>query len=157
MSEQTHGHHAFGFQAGTWNVRHRQVRRRLAGNQEWLEFNGTCWARDLLCGAGNVDDHWIDSPLGAYAAATLRRLEPDGIWSIWWIDSRRDGLDPPMRGWFENDIGTFFGRDQYLGKPIDVRFIWSRLTEASPRWEQAFSPDGGMTWETNWVMDFDRA
>ncbi|TJV23098.1 MAG: DUF1579 domain-containing protein, partial [Mesorhizobium sp.] len=23
-------------------------------------------------------------------------------------------------------------------------------------WEQAFSPDGGKTWETNWIMDFAR-
>jgi hypothetical protein len=27
----------------------------------------------------------------------------------------------------------------------------------TPRWEQAFSEDGGETWETNWVMDFARA
>jgi hypothetical protein len=24
------------------------------------------------------------------------------------------------------------------------------------RWEQAFSDDGGATWETNWTMDFAR-
>jgi hypothetical protein len=24
------------------------------------------------------------------------------------------------------------------------------------RWEQAFSEDGGRTWETNWIMDYTR-
>ena len=38
--------------------------------------------------------------------------------------------------------------------PIRVRFIWSGVTTPTPRWEQAFSDDGGETWETNWVMDF---
>ena len=30
-------------------------------------------------------------------------------------------------------------------------------TPASAHWEQAFSPDGGKTWEVNWVMEFSRA
>jgi NIPSNAP len=30
------------------------------------------------------------------------------------------------------------------------------VTSATPRWEQAFSVDGGKTWETNWIMDFTR-
>jgi quinol monooxygenase YgiN len=35
-----------------------------------------------------------------------------------------------------------------------VRFRWTRLTSGSPRWEQAFSDDGGKSWEINWTMDF---
>ena len=41
--------------------------------------------------------------------------------------------------------------------PIRVRFIWSGIVAQRARWEQAFSEDGGITWETNWVMDFKRA
>lgn len=41
--------------------------------------------------------------------------------------------------------------------PTDtVRFEWTRPHSDAPRWEQAFSPDGGRTWETNWVMNFTR-
>ena len=43
------------------------------------------------------------------------------------------------------------------GRPITVRFIWSAITASSARWEQAFSADGGATWESNWVMEFARA
>ena len=42
------------------------------------------------------------------------------------------------------------------GRPIRVRFLWSRITDTSARWEQAFSLDGGGSWETNWIMDFTR-
>jgi len=47
--------------------------------------------------------------------------------------------------------------DTFDGRPIRVRYTWSRVTTGSPRWEQAFSADGGSTWETNWINDFARA
>ena len=156
MSTHT-GQHAFAFQTGNWRVRHRKLRERLANSKDWYEFDGTCQAWELLDGAGNVDDHWIGDPNDPYPAATIRRLEPDGSWSIWWIDARRAGLDSPMTGSFENGVGTFFGNDEFNGRPIVVRFIWSMAAPNSPRWEQAFSNDNRQTWETNWVMDFEPA
>jgi hypothetical protein len=147
--------HAFAFQTGDWLVRHRKLRHRLLGSTDWYEFSGTCAAWELLEGAGNVDDHWIDDPAGPYSAATIRRLEPDGQWAIWWQDSRREGLDSPLKGSFEDGRALFFGIDEFEGRPIEVRFIWSELTK-NPRWEQAFSVDNGATWETNWIMDFQK-
>ena len=37
-----------------------------------------------------------------------------------------------------------------------MRFTWSGVTTKTPRWEQAFSDDGGETWETNFVTEFTR-
>lgn len=148
--------HAFAFQTGDWVVRHRKLAQRLAGEVNWLEFGGSCRAYEILDGAGNVDDFLIDDPGGAYRAATFRRLDPTtGDWSIYWADSRRDGLDPPMRGRFHNGIGTFFGSDMLDGREIMVRFIWSDIGPARARWEQAFSLDG-REWEVNWIMRFAR-
>lgn len=150
------GLHAFAFQTGDWRVFHKKRRNRLVNDDEWYEFEGTCQAWELLGGAGNVDDHWIGDPEDPYPAATIRRLEPDGNWSIWWIDSRRSSLDPPMSGSFRDGIGTFFGDDEFNGKPIVVRFIWTPISTDRARWEQAFSPDGRRSWETNWIMEFER-
>jgi hypothetical protein len=78
-------------------------------------------------------------------------------WAIWWFDSRQPHqLDPPVVGGFRNGVGTFYADDYFKGKRIRVRFIWSDITPNSARWQQAFSEDGGVTWETNWVMEFQR-
>jgi hypothetical protein len=104
------------------------------------------------------DDNGIELPVEAYRAATLRTFDPaTSHWSIWWIDGRNPAtIDIPMRGAFEAGAGTFLCEDVFDGRNIYVRFLWSPITEKSARWEQAFSPDGGKTWETNWIMDFPR-
>ena len=61
-----------------------------------------------------------------------------------------------MTGAFSGDVGVFEGEDTLDGTPILVRFVWSGVTTASPRWGQAFSADRGATWETNRVMEFRR-
>jgi hypothetical protein len=63
---------------------------------------------------------------------------------------------PPVKGGFENGVGTFYADDTLRGKPIRVRFSWSRITTISAHFEQAFSADGGKSWETNWITDFRR-
>jgi hypothetical protein len=72
-------------------------------------------------------------------------------WSIYWADSRRPGLlDLARDRLVRRRHGRLRGRRHVQGKPIRVRFTWSRVTTDSPRWEQAFSDDDGETWETNW-------
>jgi hypothetical protein len=56
-----------------------------------------------------------------------------------------------------NGVGTFYGQITTNGKPMRLRFVWSQITGTSARWEQAYSPDAGKTWETNWTMEFRRA
>jgi hypothetical protein len=147
------------FMVGRWTVEHRRLKTRLAGCTEWEEFPGTSVFRHTLGGLGNVDDNVLELPGGTYRALTIRAFDaPSGEWSIWWLDARYPrSLDPPVRGGFKDGVGTFLGDDTLNGKPIKVRFLWSRITSDSPHWEQAFSPDGGATWETNWIMDFIRA
>jgi hypothetical protein len=82
-----------------------------------------------------------------------------GQWAIWWIDSRvpHGALDPPVKGRFENGVGTFYSDYVQDGKTMRVRFVWSLITAKAARWEQATSSDAGKTWETNWIMEFRRS
>ena len=151
--------HDFDFLHGQWHVDHRRLRERLRGCSGWDRFDGTCTAQPLLGGQANVDDNVLHLPGGSYRAATLRAHDASiGHWSIWWLDGRHPHrLDVPVVGRFENGVGTFFADDVLDDRPIRVRFRWTDTQTASPAWEQAFSADGGLTWEENWTMRFHRA
>jgi len=145
----------FDFWMGSWKVRNRRLRKRLEGSTEWDEFEATSTARPLLDGLGNEDEFRTDHA-GGFIGMSFRFFDPEQEqWAIYWADSRRPGLlDPPVVGSFSGDVGIFEGPDTFEGRRILVRFIWSGVTTPTPRWEQAFSEDGGETWETNWIMDF---
>jgi hypothetical protein len=148
----------FDFWMGRWSCRNRRLRQRLAGSDEWDEFQSTVMARPILDGLGNEDEFRTDYG-GGFVGMSFRFFDPERQrWSIYWADTRRSGeLDPPVFGGFSGDTGVFEGDDTFDERPIRVRFIWSGITTPTPRWEQAFSEDGGATWETNWIMDFTRA
>jgi hypothetical protein len=93
-----------------------------------------------------------------FSGFTLRTFDlARGLWSIYWVSSTRGVLEPPVVGRFENGRGVFEGDDTDEGRATRVRFVWDAITPDSARWRQAFSDDGGLTWETNWVMVFTRA
>lgn len=148
----------FDFLHGSWRIAHRRLKRRLAACEEWETFEGQSVVWPLMGGFGNVDDNLLELPGGTYRAATIRAYDPaTKLWRIWWLDARHpDRIDVPVVGRFENGVGTFTAEEMFEGRPIVVRFLWFVETPDRLRWEQAFSPDGGKTWETNWVMGFTR-
>jgi hypothetical protein len=144
----------FDFFMGTWKVHNRKLKERLKGSTSWEEFDGTVVARPVWGGRANMDEYEGDSPSGHIQGMTLRLYNPKTQqWSIYWSNSAHGTLDPPMIGGFKDGRGEFYDQEFYEGKSIYVRYIWSEITANSCRWEQAFSPDGGKTWETNWIME----
>ena len=147
----------FDFFMGSWTVRNRYLGERLRGSEDWQEFEATSDVRPLPSVLGNEDEFRTEA-LGGFVGMSFRFFDPEaGRWSIYWADSRRPGvLDPPVFGGFANGSGVFEGTDVLAGKPILVRFTWTGVDTQEPRWEQAFSGDGGESWEPNWVMEFAR-
>jgi hypothetical protein len=150
------GSHDFDFQTGRWRIRNERLKTRLRGCTEWEVFEATQEARLLPGGLGNTDDfvtdHWpgfVGMSLRLYNRRTRK-------WSIYWASTQTDGFEPPVVGAFKDGVGVFEGRQELDGRPILVRFIWSNITRDGARWEQAFSPDDGKTWERNWVMTMTR-
>jgi hypothetical protein len=135
-------------------IHNERLARRLAGCTEWQSFEATQEAHHVIGGLGNIDTFACpDFPAGPLHGMSLRIFDPrTRMWSIYWTDDRSCELQPPVVGRFQAGRGEFFGDDVFDGQPIRVRYVWSDITPGSARWEQAFSTDGGATWETNWRM-----
>ena len=150
--------HDFDFLHGSWNVHNRYLKDRLKHSTDWIEFEARSDVEPLLNGLGQLDRFSAIRDRSSVDGITLRLFNPaTGDWSLHWADTVRAGvLLPPMVGRFKGNIGEFFGDETVDGKPVLCRFHWTGASEGSPRWEQAFSDDGGKTWETNWIMTFTR-
>ena len=146
----------FDFIIGDWKVRHRRLNERFSGCTDWTEFEGLSSTHKILGGFGNLEDNILHFPDGQFRAVALRSYCKElGTWSIWWLDGRNPtAVDTPVRGKFQDGVGTFFAEDFLNGEPIKVRFTWTAKSGSNPRWEQAFSRDSGSTWEVNWQMEF---
>lgn len=150
--------HDFDWLFGSWRVRHRRLKERLLNNADWVEFEGTCVSQPLMGGTSNVDDNVLHLPEGTYQGVGLRAFDAKTkTWAIWWLDSRNPhSIEVPVVGGFTDGVGTFVADETLRDRPIKVRFQWSKITRTSAQWEQALSPDGGRTWEVNWMMQFSR-
>ena len=145
----------FDFLVGSWNVLNRRLIKRLVGCTDWAEFTASATSWRLFDGMANVDE--IAFPDGT-RGLTLRLFDrSSGQWSLYWASSEGCALFPPVVGRFADGRGVFYGADTEGGTPVQVRFVWSDITANSARWEQAFSTDGGASWEINWTMHFSRA
>ncbi|HEY7505293.1 MAG TPA: hypothetical protein VH700_14440 [Gemmatimonadales bacterium] len=152
------GSRDFDFLFGSWSVRNRRLVERLRGGTEWEEFPSVCRARPILGGLGNMDEFTLEPVSGSALAITVRLYDPvSGEWSIYWAASPGRGrFDVPMVGRFDGARGEFYSQEVYQDRHIFNRFIWTVKGPDACRWEQAYSVDGGRSWETNWTMEFTR-
>ncbi len=150
--------HDFDFFLGSWHVRHQRLRRRLVGDQSWEEFEGSTTCQALLGGVVNLNESVARRAGGPSSGLGLRAYDAKtDTWADWYLGAADPlTIDKPGIGRFQDGVGTFLSDDLFEGRPIKVRGRFSSLSPTEARWEQAFSPDDGATWETNWVMRYFR-
>lgn len=156
--EMQNHQHDFDFEFGSWKAHLRRLVHPLSGSTEWVDYDGTSVVRKVWNGDANLGEFNVTGKAGHIEGMSLRLYHPDSHkWSIYWAN-RKDGNlnEPPMMGDFVNGRGEFYDHETFDGKSIMVRFVFSDLTPTSFRLEQAFSPDGGKTWEPNWISTFTR-
>ncbi|MBO9545395.1 DUF1579 domain-containing protein [Caulobacter sp.] len=150
--------HDFDFFIGAWTVRHRRLRKRLAGNNDWEEFDGTTTCQALLGGVVNLNESKAMRASGPTAGMGLRAYDANtDTWADWTLSAANPHeIGPPGIGRFANGVGTFLSDETFEGRPIKVRGQFRSLSPGEAQWDQAFSPDGGASWETNWIMRYSK-
>ena len=148
----------FGPLIGSWKFQVKRLQHPLSGSTTWIDLQGTGECFKVWDGRANLDTIEADGPTGHLEGLTLRLFNPQTHqWSLYWANSKIAKLDPPQVGEFKNGRGDFYAQDTINGKTILIRYDWTNLTTSTPHFEQAFSDDGGKTWEVNFIADQTRA
>ena len=146
------GRRDFDFEIGAWSTHLRRLVRPLSGSKEWVEYEGTSVVREVWKGNANLVELDVTGPAGSIQALSLRLYNPESRqWSLNFANSATGELSTPSVGEFRNGRGEFYSKETLNSRPILVRFIITPITADSCRFEQAFSDDGGKTWEVNWL------
>jgi hypothetical protein len=157
---QRDGSHDFDFLIGDWKAHVRRLPDRLNNSDSWDVYDGISNHKKLLDSNANFEEFDVstaDKKL-RIKAQTLRLYNPTSRqWSIYLIDLDNGTLDvPPVVGGFTGDRGEFFHQEEFKGRRILVRYVWLNISPKAARMEQSFSPDGGKTWEVNWICELSR-
>ncbi|GAA0706564.1 hypothetical protein [Dokdonella soli] len=151
-SMQHDGQHDFDFEIGTWKTHLKRLLHPLTGSTTWVEFDGTSVVRKVWNGRANLIELEVDGPGGHIEGLSLRLYNPQSHqWSLNFANSSSGTLSVPTIGEFKDGRGEFYDQESLNGRTILVRNVWSDITPNSGRFEQAFSDDGGKTWEVNWI------
>jgi hypothetical protein len=146
------GQHDFDFEIGTWKTHVKRLVRPLTASTTWVELDGITVVRKVWNGRANLLELEADGPGGHFQGLNLRLYNPQSRqWSLNFVSSNDATLSQPTIGEFKDGRGEFFSQETLNGRAIYVRFVISDITPDSCRFEQAFSQDGGRTWEVNWI------
>jgi len=148
------GQNDFDWEIGTWTTKVKVRRNPLSGTApEWAAFEGTSVVRPLLNGRANFVELSVARPAGRIEGGALRLYNPKaGQWSLNYANLSNGLLTAPVFGSFDaHGRGAFYGQDTVDGRTILVRFIITRTSPAEAHFEQAYSADGGKSWEDNWI------
>ncbi|MGB7668044.1 MAG: hypothetical protein WBL66_12380, partial [Candidatus Acidiferrales bacterium] len=143
--------HGFDFELGSWKLHLKRLLNPLTGSHTWTDFDADSVTRTIWGGRGQLEQFEASGSSGRIEGLTLRTYNPQTHqWSLYWANSKDGVLFVPQIGEFNGDTGEFYGMYTVDGKYVYVRFIWWPKTV---HFEQAFSADGGKTWEVNWITD----
>jgi hypothetical protein len=146
------GQKDFDWEVGAWTTHVERLRKPLSGSTEWVEYEGTTDVRPLMGGRANLAELRVEGPAGRIEGVSLRLYNPEThLWSLNFASAGGGVLTPAPTGGFADGCGEFYVDDSWNSRPIRVRFVIVIHRPDFARFEQAFSADGGKSWEVNWI------
>jgi hypothetical protein len=146
------GQHDFDFEIGTWHTHLKRLQHPLTRSTTWIEYDGKSYIRKIWDGRANLVELEVDGTTGHIEGLSLRLYNPESRqWSLNFANSSQGTMSIPTVGEFKNGRGEFYDQEPFKGRMILVRNVFTDITANSYRFEQAFSDDGGKTWEINWI------
>jgi hypothetical protein len=145
--------HDFDFNFGVWKTHIRRLEHPLTGSSSWVEYAGTHTVRKMWNGRANIGELEVDGPGGHLEGMQVRLYDPHAHqWGLYFASSADGTLGTPEIGEFKHGRAEFYEQERYNGRMVLVRTVLSGISPTTVHQEQAYSVDGGKSWEVNWVM-----
>ena len=149
--------HAFDFDLGTWHSHSSRLMHPLTGSTTWADLEGQTVVRRVWGGRANLAEYVGDGPAGHVQLLALRWFNPNTHeWNLDFATPNVGTLGEPGVGQCKNGRCEFYDQEEINGRYVWIRFSIWKISDDSAQSEQAFSDDGGKTWETNWVNKYTR-
>jgi hypothetical protein len=143
------GSHDFDFNFGVWKTQISRLTHPLTGSRDAIALTGTVTVRPVWGGRAALEEIEADGPNGHWEGMTLFLYNPKAQqWSQSFFDSSDPAPSPPLIGSFHEGQGGLYAQDTFQGRSILVRGTWSNITADAHHYEEAYSDDGGKSWET---------
>jgi hypothetical protein len=151
------GAHDFDFDLGRWHTHSTRLMHPLAGAKDWVELDGETNVTPIWGGKGNLAEYKAQGPSGPLELIAIRIYNPKTRqWAINFATPGVGTFGTPSVGEVQDGRMTFYDQEDFAGRQIWVRFqIWP-IDRDHAQSEQAFSADGGKSWEVNWVNSYTR-
>jgi hypothetical protein len=150
--------HQFDFDLGSWRTHSRRLLHPLAGSQDWVEMDGTTVVQKVWGGKANLAEYDANGSGGHITLFALRWFNP--VMQEWNLDFATPQVGKlgavPGVGTFKDGRADFYDYEPIGGRSVLVRFSIWKITDDTAQSEQAFSTDGGTTWEVNWINQYTR-
>jgi hypothetical protein len=146
------GQHDFDFEIGSWKTHVKRLLHPLSGSSAWADYDGTSVVRKVWDGRANLLELEMDGGGSHFEGLSLRLYNPESRqWTLNFSNASSGTLATPTVGEFHNGRGEFYDQETFNGRTVLVRFVISGITPETAHFEQAFSDDGGKSWEVNWI------
>jgi hypothetical protein len=152
------GQDAFDFDLGKWKTHSSRLLHPLTGSKTWVDMDGVSVVKKVWDGRANLAAYKADGPAGHIELMALRWFNPTTHeWNIDFATPNVGTLGAvPGVGEFKNGRVDFYDYEPINGRSVLVRFSMWSITHDTAQSEQAFSDDGGKTWEVNWINRYTR-
>ena len=150
--------HEFDFDLGAWKTHSSRLLHPLTGSTTWVELDGVTIVKKVCNGRANLAEYKASGSNGTVQLLSLRWFNPTTHeWNIDFATPNVGTLGIPAVGQFKNGRADFYDYEPINSRSVLVRFsIWATGVDTAQS-EQAFSEDGGKTWEVNWMTQYTRA
>lgn len=152
------GAHDMDFNQGVWHTEITRFPDPFGDPSKVVRLAGTVTVKPIWNGKAWLEEIEADGRNGRWEGANLFFYDPNAHqWVQSFVNSTDGHFDaPPGIGEKRGENIEFYSTDDFKGRSVLDRGVWSDFTPDSHTYTESFSDDGGRTWHPTFIAHVTR-